>query len=108
MANYGDFRGVLEAILVKLKQISHYTNPSECCAAITSGGTGALIPAGFNSISITQTSAGAVNVTLSDGSVFPLTASGQVFTQVAGPGKFLPAYTISTTDGATWKWAAIK
>jgi hypothetical protein len=109
MANYAEFRDPLTAIITNLKRISLQTNGSACCAATTSAGVNIPIPANFSSVSIVKTSpTGTVNVTMSDGTVFPMTVQGEVLVHSAGNNKYLPAYPIATPDGATWKWTAVK
>lgn len=73
----------------------------------TVSGVNTSVPAGLKSVSITKTDATgtAVNITLSDGSVFPLTVQYETFVDAASLGGNLPAYTIS---GGTWKWHGIK
>jgi hypothetical protein len=102
--NWGDFRDPFNHAITLLKQIANHTNQSGCCTAVTSSGINTSIPAGFASIAITAESGG-VNITLSDGTVFPLSVLGEVFVDAAGANKSLPAYTIS---GGTWKWHGIK
>lgn len=107
--NFGDIRGPLDKMIQLLKEIGRNTSQSACCTATTSAGTGD-IPAGFKTVSIMKTDAGAgvVNITLSDGSVFPLTIQGEVFVDASSDKFVLPSYTISSTLGATWIWHGIK
>lgn len=99
----------LSAIITYLRQIANFTNPSECCAAITSAGASTSIPVGYSTVSIVQTSAlGTVVIGMSDGTSFILTVQGEVLVHSAGVGKFLPKYIISSPDGGTWKWTAVK
>lgn len=93
-----------QVVVGKLKEIAHNTKSSACCAAITSAGT-ADVPAGFGSVSIVLLS-GTADVTMSDGSTYPMTTVGEVLIQAAPGNKFLPAITI--TGSGTWKWSAIK
>lgn len=102
----GDLRGFLDKIISVLKQIQRQTESSGCCPSTTSAGTTISVPAGFGSVAIVQTSAGEVDITLSDGSVFSMTVLGETFVDAAAPNRSLPAYTISGT--ATWKWHGIK
>lgn len=105
---FGDIKGVLQAMLTQLRQIADHTNDSGCCTAVTSAGTGS-IPEGFSSVAIVLTSAsGTADIVMSDTSVFTLMVQGESFVDVAGPGKKLPAYVITTSDGGTWQWHGIK
>jgi hypothetical protein len=107
--SFDQIRGSLDKMISLLKQIAIHTNDSGCCTADTSAGSNSSIPAGFSSISIVQTSAtGGVDVTMSDSTVFGLQIQGEVFVDVAGPGKKLPAYPIVANSGGTWKWHGIK
>ena len=107
--NFGDIRGSLDKMIQLLKGIDRNTNQSSCCIATTSAGTGS-IPEGFKTVSIMKndTGIGVVNITLSDGSVFPLTAQGEVFVDASSDKFVLPAYNISSTLSATWVWHGIK
>lgn len=109
MANFGDFRPILEAILTLLKRIDRNTGCATCETNVTSAGGAVSIPAGFKSIAVIKTSSGGTaTITLSDGSTYPLTELGESFADAATPNGTLPAYTIATGDGATWKWHGIK
>lgn len=83
-----------------------------CCqvsANTTSAGVNTSVTDRFKSISISKTNnIGTVNITMSDGSVYPMIDLGEIFYDAASPGSFLPAYTISSSDGGTWKWHSIK
>ena len=83
-----------------------------CCqsaANITSGGVNTSTSDKFKAISISKTNnIGIVNITLSDGTIYPMIDLGEIFYDSASPGSFLPEYTISSTDGGTWKWHGIK
>jgi len=102
---FGDIRGTLDTMIGLLKRIAAHTNQSGCCTAVTTAGVGD-VPAGLASVAITQTSAGYVDIVLSDGSTFQMSTSGEVFVDAAGANKSLPAYTIS--GSASWKWHGIK
>lgn len=109
MASYDQFRGILGTIVQYLKQIASHTNDSACCAASTSAGLNSSIPVGFSSIAIVQTSSGGtVDIHMSDGTIFTLQVQGEVLVHAAGNNKYLPAYTITTSDGGAWKWSAVK
>jgi len=76
---------------------------------ITSAGVDISVPGNFKSIAVVKTNdTGTVNVTLSDGSIYPMTAQGETFADGATAGTLLPAYTIATSDGGTWKWHGIQ
>lgn len=105
MAESERVQSALSGILTKLKEISNNTRSSACCTATTSAGTGD-IPAGFASVSIAQTGTGDVAITMSDATVYTMTAEGEVFVQSAPTNKTLPAYTIA--GSSTWKWVGIK
>ena len=76
---------------------------------ITSAGANSNITANFRSISIIKTNTtGTITITLSDGSTYPLSLQGEGISQSAVQGYKLPAYTIATADGATWKWIGVK
>lgn len=100
----GDLRPILDKIITELKRIGRNTDIAGCCAAFNSAGIGISVPAGFRSISIVALS-GTVNVTMTDGSTYPMTTTGETLIQVADGSQSLPAYTIS---GGTWKWIGIK
>lgn len=105
---FGDIAPLLRKQIADLEGIRRNTSNAGCCTADTSASGSTSIPAGFASIAITKTSSsGMVVITLSDGSTYPLTMQGEVFID-AGGNKSLPAYTITTPDGATWKWHGIK
>lgn len=81
-------------------------NTGCCDPNVTSSGVNSSVPAGLKGVSIIKTSSGGtVNITLSDSSIYPLILQGEGFSQ---SGKKLPAYPVATSDGATWKWVAIK
>lgn len=101
---FGDLNPVLNKIITELKAIARNTSISGCCTATTSAGSNTSVPAGFSSVSIVDLS-GTVTITMSDGSTYQLTSTGETLVQVASGNKSLPAYTIS---GGTWKWVAIK
>jgi hypothetical protein len=102
---FGDLRPLLERIIADIQGIRRNTNNAGCCVADTSASGSTSIPAGFGSVSIVLLS-GTATITLSDGSTYPLTTTGEVFTDVAPNGDSLPAYTI--TGSGTWKWHGIK
>lgn len=82
------------------------------CAMTSSNGTSAgintSISSGFKSVSIVKTNGtGTVVITLSDLSTYTLVDFGETFSDAASPGGSLPAYTISSSDGGTWKWHGI-
>lgn len=105
---FGDLAPLLRKQIADFEAIRRNTSNAGCCVADTSASGSTSIPAGFASIAITKTSVGGTaTITLSDGSTYPLTEQGEVFID-AGGNKSLPAYTISTLDGATWKWHGIK
>lgn len=108
MANYGDFKGALDYIISLLKKIDRHTECAVCnVAPTTTAGAGIDVPAGLRSVAIVKTSAdGTVNVTMSDTSVYAMTAAGEVIVDSATGDAKLPAYPISG-DG-TWKWHGIK
>jgi hypothetical protein len=88
-------------IAARLKEIANNTRTG-CCTLTTTAGT-ANVPAHLHSVTITQVGTGTVVIMLSDGSTYTLSAAGEQFTQ-STVGDNLPAYTISSTGGATWKW----
>lgn len=102
----GDLQGFLHKMISELKHINRNTGIGGCCPAITSAGSSTSIPAGFGSVAIVQTSAGVVNITLSDGTIFQMTVIGETFIDAAAPNKSLPIYAIS--GSAAWKWHGIK
>ncbi len=109
--SFDQYRGSLQTIIDKLRQIERHTKCASCGGDtnITSSGVGVSVPVGFKSVSIVKTSStGTVNVTMSDASVYPMTVEGEVLVSAASPGGVLPAFTIATGDGATWKWQGIK
>ena len=101
----GDIKPTLNEIIARLKEIARNTNNNACCTAVTSSGVNTSVPAGFGSVSIVLTS-GSINVTMSDGTVYPMTTVGESLIQSASPVEALPSYVISGTG--TWKWVAIK
>jgi hypothetical protein len=100
----GDLRPFLDKMIALLKTIDRNTNVSGCCSTTNSSGQNTSVPAGFSSVSIVALS-GTVDVTMADGSIYPLTTTGETLVQTASPNKSLPAYHIS---GGTWKWIALK
>lgn len=75
----------------------------------TTSGINSSVPASYHKISITKTTdVGVVNILLSDGSTYSLTANQETFTQgIASNEGVLPAYAVSSTLSATWKWQAV-
>jgi hypothetical protein len=111
MANYAEFRGPLETLIALSKEQNRLLRCISCGgeAGITTSGVGTDVPAGMRSVSIVKTSeAGTVNITMSDGSIYPMTQEGEVFVTSAGAGGVLPDYLVATADAATWKWHGIK
>ena len=117
MAEYGDLRGPLEKLIQLLKAIERHTGCIACAeegilpspvTEITTSGVGSSVPAGLTSVAIIKTnSTGTVNITMSDSTVYPLTTQGEGISDDASNGTILPAYTISSPDGGTWKWHGI-
>lgn len=68
--------------------------------ASTSAGSDTSVPAGFSRVTITLLS-GTSSVTMSDGSIYPLTIANETLTFSTAPNEVLPAIPI---DGGTWKW----
>lgn len=104
---YGDIIKPLSAIITKLKEIERHTGCMACGGSMgtTTSGVSTDIPAGLKSFSVVKTdSGGPTNLTLSDGSVYPLTLQGEVFSESATAGGKLPDYAIS---GGTWKWHGV-
>ena len=79
------------------------TNPPT--PATTSAGVNIPVPAGFKTVSIALLT-GNINVTMSDGSTYPMDVVGESLVQVANGDSILPAYTITGTG--TYKWSGIK
>jgi hypothetical protein len=104
---YGDFRPKADHFITLLKEIARNTNNNACCTATTSAGTGTSVPAGFRSVTITQSGAGTVVITMTDGSVYTLSAAGQQYIVTSPIFQSLPAFAISSTGGASWQWSAI-
>jgi hypothetical protein len=102
----GDIKPTLHEIIARLKEIARNTNNNACCEATTSAGQNSSIPKGFGSVSVVQLTSGVVNITMSDGTVFQLSAVGQVYVVSAPDFEYLAAFPISGT--ATWEWSAIK
>lgn len=100
---FGDLKPVLGEIIRLLKSVDRHTDNNACCVADTSAGTGD-VPAGFRDLTITQTASGTVVITMSDGTIYTLSAVGQSYVAQAPIFKNLPAYTIIATAGATWQW----
>jgi hypothetical protein len=100
----GDIKPVLYDIIARLKEIARYTNSNACCTATTTSGVNTSVPAGLGSVAIALTD-GSANITLSDGSVYPMIVVGEVFVDSAPFGASLPAYAIS--GSGTWKWHGI-
>jgi hypothetical protein len=105
--NYGDIRDQIVLIINKLDSIDKHTDNNACCVAVTSAGQNSSVPAGFRNVSVIQTGAGVVVITMSDGSTFTLNTVGQSYVVSAPIFKNLPAFTVATTDGATWQWSAL-
>lgn len=106
---FGDLNPVLGKIIELLKRIDRSLGCAACEPPITTAGGSISVPAGLKSVAITKTNGtGTATVTLSDGSTYALTTLGEGISDAASPNFTLPAYTISTGDGATWKWHGIK
>jgi hypothetical protein len=103
---FGDLRPKLDHLISLLKEIGRNTNDNSCCVASTSAGVNINVPAGFASASVALTS-GSINVTMSDGSIYPMTTVGEVLVQAALQNEVLPSIIIISGPG-TWKWSAIK
>lgn len=101
---YGDIAPLIKDAINYLKAVERNTG-GDCCIATTSAGSGSSIPAGFTSIAIVQTGAGTVDIQMSDGSNYSMTAVGEVFSDSINAGS-LPTYIIS--GSGTWKWHGIK
>lgn len=109
MAIIGDLRpffGEFAHLLRSIKETLCKSNSST--TQIVTAGTTGPIPAGFRSITITQTSANpnTVTITLPNATIYTLTELGQSFTNTASGNNTLPAYIIGGTG--TFKWYAIK
>ena len=102
--NYGDLHGPLGEIIRLLKSVDRHTDNNACCVATTSAGTNTSVPAGFRVLTIEQTGAGTVIITMSDGTIYTLSGVGQTYSVSAPIFKSLPAFAISATGGATWQW----
>lgn len=109
-AQFGDLRGPLDKLIALNKRQVDLLACGTCQENVTSAGVDSSIPAGFKSIAIVKTSqdTDTVTITLSDGSTYDLTVLGESFEDAASPNGTLPAYTIATGDGGTWKWHGIK
>jgi len=118
MAEYGDLRGPLEKMIQLLKAVERQLTCLVCASGAsgviptvqeTVSGVNTSVPAGLTSVAIVKTnSTGTVNVTMSDASIYPLTQQGEGIADDASNGTVLPAYTIASSDGGTWKWHGIK
>jgi len=103
MAETSHLQGAVAHIIVLLKQIAHQTRGNACCDSVPSSGV-ASIPAGLSSITVTQTGAGTVTITPTGGVAYTLNTVGETYTLTGGN---LPAFTIASTDGGTWKWYGV-
>jgi hypothetical protein len=103
----GDFKAVMGTVIAYLKEIARNTNNNACCTATVSAGSGTSVPAGFNYVSITQTAAGIIAITMPNGTVYTLSAVGQSFTLQTPIYSSLPAFAVSAGGGATWEWVGM-
>lgn len=103
----GDFKPVMGTVIQHLKQIERNTNNNACCTASTSAGTDTSVPAGFRSVTITQTVAGMVVITMSDGTTYTLSGVGQSLPITAPVFQSLPAFPVSASGGGAWQWIGL-
>lgn len=103
MAAFGEFKPILGEIARYLRILA--TRP--CCAPVTTSGVSTSIPAGMRSVTITKTSANTdtTNITLSDGSVYPLVQQFETYTIHGINDGVLPKFAIA---GGVWKWFGVK
>ena len=104
---YGDARDKYNEMIRLLASIDRHTDNNACCTAVTSAGQNSDVPSGFRNLTIVQTAAGIITITMSDGSTYTLNAVGQQYVISAPIFKNLPAYTISASGGGTWQWSAL-
>lgn len=106
MADIGDVVQRLGRANTQLDRIIDQN--SGCCKTpdtVTSG-INSSIPAGFKSISIVKTNVnGTATITFADSTAYPLNLEGEGITV---SGRKLPAFTITSGGGATWKWIGEK
>lgn len=103
----GDFKAVMGTVIAYLKEIARNTNDNACCTANVTGGADSSVPAGFRSVTITQTAAGAVTITFPNGTTYTLSAVGQSLPLEGTIFQTLPALTITAGGGATWEWVGM-
>jgi hypothetical protein len=104
MALFSEFKPALSEIARYLRMIA--TKPG--CIPTTTAGTAGTIPEGFQTVTIVKTSANTdtTTITMKDGTTYPLTEKGEVFTDTTTiEGGRLPKYTIA---GGTFKWHGTK
>jgi hypothetical protein len=101
-------RGDLEPFFGEANRLLRQIKQSLCLlteggALTTTAGTTSPIPAGLKTVTIVDVT-GSVVITLSDASTYTLSTTGEQFTQSAGIGGKLPAFTVT----GSFKWYGTK